>query len=308
MDSGKNLVVGQQQDLELFAVKEIESNGIQMGILNDGTPYLTLNGLSRFCGASTSVLSRLTTDWLDQRTKPRGSKIDKILRTKGLTLTSLYTTIQSNGVEARAYPDRVCMAILEYYAFDAESPEFDNSIAKQRYRDLAEYSLKRFIYLSLGIDPENPLRSAWQCFQERLQLNANIPFGFFSIFSEMADLTLRMINTGFNLGPASIPDISIGITWGKHWIKNNLSEKYGERTKHPHRYPDWFPQSRAGAVDAWIYPDDALGEFRRWLQKIYLPQKFPAYIESKIKDGAIPKVNAGNLLTQVKKPELPNKH
>lgn len=305
MNSSKDLVVGQQQEFELFAVKEIELNGIQMGILNDGTPYLTLNGLSKFCGASTSVLSRLTTDWLDQRTKPRGSKIDKILRDKGLTLTSLYTTIKSSGVEARAYPDRVCMAILEYYALDADPKEFDNTVAKQRYRDLAEYSLRRFIYLSLGIDPENPLRSAWQCFQERLQLNANVPFGFFSIFSEMADLTLRMINTGFNLGPASVPDISIGITWGKFWVKNDLSNKYGERTKHPHRYPDWFPQSKAGAVDAWIYPDDSLGEFRRWMQRVYLPQKFPAYIENKIRDGAIPQVNAGKLLTQVKKPELP---
>ena len=123
----------------------------------------------------------------------------------------------------------------------------------------------------------------------------------------MADLTLRMINTGFNLGPASIPDISVGQTWGKYWSKNELDIKYGERTKHPHRYPDWFPQYKAGAIDAWVYPDDALGEFRRWLQKIYLPQKFPAYIENKVKDGAIPKVNAGKLLTQVKKPELPNK-
>ncbi|EJD6508510.1 hypothetical protein M0I01_RS12980 [Providencia rettgeri] len=307
MDNNKLAVINPQGELELFPVKEVEFDGIQMGIMNDGTPYLTLRGLSRLCGVDHRVLGRLTTNWLEERTKPRGKKIDSILRGKGLTLSSLYTVLNNNTGEVYAYSDSVCMAILEYYALDADSSTFDNSVAKKRYRDLAEYSLRRFIFLNLGIDPENPLRSAWKCFQERLQLNANIPFGYFSIFSEMADLTLRMINTGFNLGPASIPDISIGITWGKHWIKNDLCSKYGERTKHPHHYPDWFPQHKAGAIEAWIYPDDALGEFRRWLQRIYLPQKFPAYIENKIKDGAIPKVNAANLLIQVKKPELPNK-
>lgn len=38
---------GQQQNLDLFPVKEIEVDGIQMGVLNDGTPYLTMRGLSK---------------------------------------------------------------------------------------------------------------------------------------------------------------------------------------------------------------------------------------------------------------------
>ncbi|WP_231586318.1 hypothetical protein [Yersinia rohdei] len=108
------------------------------------------------------------------------------------------------------------MAILEYYAFDAE--QTDKTTALKNFRALGDSALRRLIFLSVGIDPENPLRSAWQCFHERLQLNSQTPFGFFSIFSEMADLSLKMINSGFDFGPAAIPDISVGTFWGKHWV------------------------------------------------------------------------------------------
>ncbi|CCW31099.1 hypothetical protein ABLA30_22555 [Xenorhabdus nematophila] len=50
----------------LFHVeKQIEIDGIQMGVLNNGTPYLTMRGLSRLCGVDSSVLVRLTTNWLE---------------------------------------------------------------------------------------------------------------------------------------------------------------------------------------------------------------------------------------------------
>ncbi|UJD91644.1 hypothetical protein FS594_08765 [Rahnella aquatilis] len=264
-----------------------------------------MRGLSRLCGVDSAAIVRLTTNWIEERQKPRGKKIDKILQQKGLKLTHLYWTVSNNGVDVRAYPDSVCMAILEYYAFEAD--QVDSATALKNYRALAENTLRRFIFLSVGIDPENPQRGAWQCFHERLQLNAQVPFGYYSVFSEMADLTLKMINGGFDFGPASVPDISVGIGWGKHWTNNNLTKKYGERTRHPHVYPDWFPQHKAGPVEAWVYPDDALGEFRRWMQQSYLPTKFPAYIESKAKAGAIPKVDVAKLLSQVKRPELPKK-
>ncbi|UMB78840.1 hypothetical protein FXN80_10740 [Dickeya fangzhongdai] len=305
MDKENSKLPGQQIEIDIFPVKEVEIEGIQMGVLNNGSPYLTMRGLARLCGVDHSAIVRLTTDWMEERQKPRGQKIDQILLKKGIRLTQLYWNITINGVEVRAYPDSVCMAILEYYAFDAG--QIDNTTALKNFRALAENTLRRFIFLSVGIDPENPQRGAWQCFHERLQLNAQIPFGYFSVFSEMADLTLKMINGGFNFGPASVPDISVGIGWGKYWTNAKLDSKYGERTKHPHVYPDWFPQHKAGPIEAWVYPDDALGEFRRWMQQSYLPTKFPGYIAVKAKEGAIPKVDAAKLLSQVKKPELPKK-
>lgn len=296
---------GQQLEMEVFPVKEVEVEGVQMGVLNNGNPYLTMRGLSRLCGVDSAAMTRLTSDWIEERQRPRGKKIDAILQGKGLRLTQLYWTVVSKGVEVRAFPTSVCMAILEYYAFDAE--QTDKTTALANYRKLGDSALRRLVFLSVGIDPENPQRGAWQAFQDRLQLNSQIPLGFFSVFSEMADLSLKMINTGFEFGPASVPDISIGQFWGKHWLASSLDEKYGPRTKHPHVYPEWFPQSKAGPIDAWIYPDDALGEFRRWMQKSYLPTRLPAYIESKSRTGAIASVDAAKLLTQLKKPELPKK-
>jgi hypothetical protein len=306
MDSTEKHLPGPQLEMDVFPVKEAEINGIPMGVLNNGTPYLTMSGLARLCGVDPKVISRLTTNWIEERMRPRGQKIDAILQGKGLRLTHLYWPVINKGIEVRAFPSSVCMAILEYYAFDAE--QTDNTIALQNYRALGDSALRRMIFLSVGIDPENPLRGAWQCFQERLQLNHQIPFGYFSIFSEMADLTLKMINASLDFGPASVPDISVGQSWGKYWSTSNFDDKYGSRTKHPHVYPDWFPQHRAGPVEAWIYPDDALGEFRRWMQKSYLPSKFPKYIAMKAESGAIPKVDAVKLLAQVRKPELPNKN
>lgn len=303
MDIVESNLPGQQLEIEVFPVKEVEVEGIQMGVLNNGTPYLTMRGLSRLCGVDPAAIARLTTNWIEERQKPRGQKIDLILQNKGVRLTQLYWTVKNNGVDVRAFPSSVCMAILEYYAFDAE--QTDKTTALKNFRALGDSALRRLIFLSVGIDPENPLRGAWQCFHERLQLNSQTPFGFFSIFSEMADLSLKMINSGFDFGPAAIPDISVGAFWGKHWVSQNLDAKYGSRTRHPHMYPNWFPQHRAGPIEAWIYPDDALGEFRRWMQQSYLPTKFPAYIQNKVRDGAIPQVNTVGLLSQLKRPELP---
>lgn len=117
MDRSDKQLPGQQLEISLFPVKEVEVEGVQMGVLNNGIPYLTMGGLSRLCGVDPAAISRLTTDWITQRQKPRGKKIDAILQGKGLKLTQLYWSINDNGIDARAYPTSVSMAILEYYAF-----------------------------------------------------------------------------------------------------------------------------------------------------------------------------------------------
>ncbi|MHC3713776.1 hypothetical protein [Salmonella enterica] len=118
------------------------------------------------------------------------------------------------------------MAILEYYAFDAS--QANNATALRNYRLLARQTLREFIFRSVGIDPRNPVSGAWKCFQERIILNDKIPAGFFSVFREMVDITVPLINAGFELGPKTVPDISVGTRWANHWKRNNLSEKYGK--------------------------------------------------------------------------------
>ncbi|WP_246876411.1 hypothetical protein [Pantoea ananatis] len=304
MDNLNLLLSGQQLELEIYPIKEADIDGVQMGVMNDGSPFLTLRGLARLCGVDHAPLLRFTSNWQEERSKPRGMFVDSLLKKQGLTLQRLFTKTVIQGVESNAFPDTVCMAILEYYAFEAN--QAGREIALDNFRKLAGSQLRRFIFLSVGIDPENPRRGAMECFHERLLMNDQIPFGYFSVFREMADLSLKMVRNNFNFGPSAVPDISVGKVWSTYWDKNGFDERYGPRTKHPHVYPDWFPQHRAGPVDAWIYPDDALGEFRRWMQTEYIENRLGAYLVKKASDGDLPIVDAEKIVISVKKPQLPS--
>jgi hypothetical protein len=43
----------------------------------------------------------------------------------------------------------------------------------------------------------------------------------------------------------------------------------------------FYPQSASNPQLPWSYPENALGEFRRWFRHEYLPTKFPKYILTK---------------------------
>lgn len=40
------------------------------------------------------------------------------------------------------------------------------------------------------------------------------PDGYFSVFKELADITVMLIRSGANLGSSFIPDIGVGQPWG----------------------------------------------------------------------------------------------
>ena len=62
-----------QVQTELFVVeRQIEIDGVEMGVLENGLPFLTESGLARMCGIDRKVLNRLAANWLVERHKPRG--------------------------------------------------------------------------------------------------------------------------------------------------------------------------------------------------------------------------------------------
>jgi hypothetical protein len=195
------------------------------------------------------------------------------------------------------------MAILEYYAFEAE--QSSNEIALQNYRLLARYSFRSFIYNRCGYDPNKHIPDSWKNFHERVLLNDQVPIGYFSVFRELADLVVHMIQQGCQLDEHTVPDISVGIQWGKYWTANNFTFIYGERQKHPHFYPDWFPQSAVNPVDVWIYPAKALGDFRVWIYEHYVIEHFPKYLDTKVKQGVFLPSRAEILISSVTRPALP---
>lgn len=280
-----NSITGGQLSLPLGIEKEIEIDGIGMGVLTDGTPYLTARGLARMCGVDHAAIVRMTQNWGEPKKRER--RIQEIIAQSGIVLASPYIEIHLLGTAHYAYPDTVCMAVLEYYAFEAE--QVDRTKALHTYRFLARKSLEDFIYGQVGYDPRGAIPIAWQQFHDRVTAAyGGVPNGYFSIFKEAADLIVTLIRGGADVGVHFIPDISIGIAWSKYWVGDDLDSRFGKREKYAHNYPQYFPQAMSNPQDAHCYPDAALGEFRRWMRETYLPDKLPTYLQKKVKEGALP--------------------
>jgi hypothetical protein len=276
-----------QIELDLRVVASKDVGGLEMGVLNDGTPFLTGQGLARACNISNGTLDR----WGELTPKAgdrfRRGKMAELLSGQRFEGDRFFVRV-SYGQEsvANAYSDAVCMAFLEYYAFEAGKRCTET--AKNNYRKLGRKSLRDFIYELTEYDPLSNSLSSWRHFHDRLLLNP-LPKGYFSVFKETASMVLASIEAGLLIDEYTVPDISVGLVWSSHWKKSNLEVEFGRRVKYPHTYPDYFSQSKAnGSIDAYIYPNAALGAFRDWLESEYLPTKYPAYLNKKVKQGLLP--------------------
>jgi hypothetical protein len=276
--------------LDLQIQKEIEIDGVGMGVLTDGTPFLTGRGLARLCGVDSSRISEIAADWDSPTPKPITATIKRLLKARNFPVPEHpYIEIkQRNGLTFHAYSDVVCLAVLEYYAFDAGSAVREQAL--KNYRVLAGKALHDFIYANVGYDPNHNVPAAWQQFHARVSLNYNsVPEGYFGIFKEIADMIVTLGEAGLHIDSTFVPDISVGNTWGKHWTENDFDAHYGNRIKWEHNYPEVFPQSKSNPQDAWCYPEAALPEFRRWFREQYVGKgKFSKYINGKIKAKELP--------------------
>lgn len=269
--------------LDLDIKQEATINGIEMGVLDNGIPYLTQSGLAIVCGVQRLRIKEITDEWAESVDsgmfkKGRMTFIGTYLLHEGFTDEKLYIPIIKNGVEYHAYPDVVCMAILEYYAFEARLAENDTAI--RSYRELAKKGLKTFIYEALKYQPEDP----WKHYHDRVSLlkdKGTIPDGYFIIFNEIAGMMVDLINAGLAINGNTVPDGSVGSCWARHWSKNNLTASFGERVDCEHYYPDDFLQAKSNPQIINAYPDSSLSEFRRWFKHEYLTTKFPNYILKK---------------------------
>ena len=71
--------ISPQMPLAIDAQAEID--GIGMGVLSDGTPFLTARGLARLCGIQHTSILDLANDWDSSR--PAVLKIQSLLQTHG---------------------------------------------------------------------------------------------------------------------------------------------------------------------------------------------------------------------------------
>jgi prophage antirepressor-like protein len=116
---------------------------------------------------------------------------------------------------------------------------------------------------------------------ERLKLykaKTKIPVGWFSIFEEMTHgLIAEFEHAGYSLPDGSIPDISVG----KHFCKylRGLGYSTEKGSDVVQAYKHFYPDGRV--VDANIYRDVLLAEYRRWFQETYKPHHLPQYMKGK---------------------------
>jgi hypothetical protein len=199
---GIEITAHKQFSLDLGIAREVEIDGIGMGVLSDGTAYLTARGLARLCGVDHTLILQLGQDWNSKSPRPRTARIKEALRQQGLFMPEPYISIIVDGTSHHAYPEVVCMAVLEYYAFDATQGSRETAL--RNYRLLARRSFREFIYAQVGYDPQQLIPAAWRQFHDRVSLVYDtVPAGYFSIFKEIADIVVTLINEGVKIGAIS---------------------------------------------------------------------------------------------------------
>lgn len=267
------------------SLRHANINGVEMGILADGTPYLSEAGLAEFCGIDQRTLNEMSLNWSEERLKPRGRQIEVLLGRMGHTEPTLYKKSEVNGTPVNAYPESSCMALLEFYAFHPRDPK---QHALDNYRTLARLKFRDFVYTALGFNGANPAADAWQQYKDRVDLTQfAVELGYFCVFNEIAPLIVPLMSNGVELGSETVFDISVGQAWSKHWIANNLEAKFGARKRFEHFYPSYFPQAKSNPQEPFAYPDAALAEFRRWLRAEYVVKKLPTYLTNQAKANKI---------------------
>ncbi|MEQ9565361.1 MAG: hypothetical protein RLN85_06000 [Pseudomonadales bacterium] len=295
-----------QGSFDFTIALETERDGVGMGVLSNGTPYLTLRGLALMCGVDHSMIVRITAQWMDEPLKRREKRIREIIRENGGDDTLAFQAVEKEGTVHHIVPDVVCMAILEYYAFEANTASQSQTL--KSYRVLARKGFQHFIYSQVGYNPTGSIDIAWRQFHDRVSLSYHtVPDGYFSVFKEIAEVLVTLIREGSDLGSSFIPDISVGQAWARYWKENSLEVVYGERRQYDHNYPNYFPQSLSNPQPAYCYPDDALGEFRKWLRKTYLVSGLPKYLNSKVSQGQIPAKKAAAAIEAFKPKSIPSK-
>lgn len=286
-NSGGNSITQASPQLDLFIDKQKEIDGIGMGVLSDGTAFLNGRGLARLCGVNNARIVEMGQNWGIDTTNHMTNGVQKILSEKGISVATPYIEVNQRSGTFYAYPDAICLAVLEYYAFDAPTVRDE---AKSNFRLLAGKALHDFIYTQVGYDPEHALPEKWKQFHDRVSLTYDsVPKGYFGVFKEIADMIVTLGQAGLHIDSSFVPDISVGQAWAKHWKANNLSAQFGDRVEWPHHYPDYFPQAASNPQKAWCYPEMALGEFRRWMRETYIGEgKFTNYVNNQVKKRALP--------------------
>ncbi len=90
-----------------------------MGVLKDETPFLSQRGLARLCSVENAHIGTISSQWNEYPAQPRITKIKELLASRGFFIDAPHIGASDGKRTQYAYPDSLCLAVLEYYAFEA---------------------------------------------------------------------------------------------------------------------------------------------------------------------------------------------
>ena len=277
-----------QGELRLVVEAEVNRDGIGMGVLNDGTPYLNQRAIGDLCGLKNKYIGIISNEWNSDTPPKEVVRVKELLFEKTGTIPAMpHIEVWKGRMKYLAYPDTVCMAMLEHFAFEANRAGAD--IALLNFRKLAGHGLRQFIYAETGY-VQRKAEDVWRIFHDRVSLTFDaVPYGYFGVFQELAPLIVTLGENGLHIDAKFVPDISVGRAWSQHWEKALLVTRYGTHATYQHNFPPYFPQAASNPQLARCYPEDALGEFRRWFRQDYIGEgRFQTYLAKKVSEKALP--------------------
>jgi len=105
---GQMKINGKQGRLKLEIEKQTEIQGIGMGVLKDGTPFLNQRGLARLCGVENAHIETISSQWNEADQKPRIKAIKELLNSRGVSIEVPHLVLMVDGKPMFAYPDKAC--------------------------------------------------------------------------------------------------------------------------------------------------------------------------------------------------------
>ena len=137
------LDLGRRQPVLPLVQRERGVDGLAMGVLSDGTLYLNQRGLAALCGVRNAHIGTISSQWNDPRPKPRIQRIRAILGRMGVGAETAHIEVVERGRTHFCYPADICLAVLEYYAFDAGMNVSET--ARDNFRALAASKLREAV-------------------------------------------------------------------------------------------------------------------------------------------------------------------
>ena len=165
-------------------------DGFELGVLIDGIPFASAGGLAVLCGVTTKTITDVGQYVADSEDKFRAGKIAALLIEYAYQGDKLYEVHIHDGQEVYAYPEPVCMAFLEYYAYEAG--QRCTQKAKNLARALMRKSFKDFVYELVGYK-ETKRSSFSEYVLSRFLIHHDVdemplPDGYFCLFDKMIEL------------------------------------------------------------------------------------------------------------------------